>query len=79
MFDVLVEPVLSYASHIWGPLSFKKRLLARPFSTKSEGVHTLYLRIMAGASKSASLDVVYRDIHRLPIMYHYMIIFQSFS
>jgi len=74
MFDVLVEPVLSYASHIWGPLSFRKRLLASPFSTKSEGVHTSYLRIMAGASKSASLDVVYRDLHRLPIMYHWVVL-----
>jgi hypothetical protein len=49
-FDVLVEPVLSYASHIWGPLSFKK-LRAAPYSIKSEKVHTAFLRIMVGASK----------------------------
>jgi hypothetical protein len=23
MYDVLVEPVLSYASHTWGPMAFK--------------------------------------------------------
>jgi len=68
---LFVEPVLSPASHIWGPLSFGKRLRASPFSTKSEGVHASYLRIMAGASKSACLDVIYRDFHRIPVMYHW--------
>jgi len=74
MFDVLVEPVLSYASHIWGPLSFRKRLRASPFSTESEGVHASYLHIMAGANKSASLDVIYRDLHRIPVMYHWVVL-----
>jgi hypothetical protein len=55
LFDVLVEPVLSYASHIWGLLSFGK-LRAGPFSTKSEKVHTTYLHIMTGAGKSTPLD-----------------------
>jgi hypothetical protein len=31
MFDVLVEPVLSYASHIWGPMAFKKHLSRKPY------------------------------------------------
>ena len=71
MFDVLVEPVLSYASHIWGPLSFKK-LRAAPYSTKSEKVHTAFLRIMVGASKSTCVDVMYKDLHRIPVMYHWV-------
>jgi len=74
MFDVLVEPVLSYASHIWGPLSFGKRLRANSYATKSERVHTSYLRIMAGASKSTCLDVIYRDFHRMPVMYHWVVL-----
>ena len=73
LFDALVEPVLSYASHIWGPLTFKQ-LRASPFNPKSEKVHTAYLRIMAGAGKSTSLDVIYRDFHRLPIMYHWVVL-----
>jgi hypothetical protein len=56
MFDVLVEPVLSYASHIWGPLSFNK-LRAAPYSTKFEKVHTAFLRIMVGASKSTPTNI----------------------
>lgn len=72
MFDVLVEPVLSYASHIWGPRSAHKLLVARPYTTQSEKVHTSYLRIMTGVGRSACLDVLYRDMHRLPIMYHWV-------
>ena len=72
MFDVLVEPVLSYASHIWGPQQFQKHLAADPFGSKAEKVHTSYLRIMCGASKSTSLDVMYRDMYRLPVVYHWV-------
>jgi sorting nexin-29 len=72
MFDVLVEPVLSYASHIWGPMAFKKHLLRNPYGTKAEKVHTSYLRIMTGVGKGAALDVVYRDLHRLPVVYHWV-------
>lgn len=74
MFDVLVEPVLSYASHIWGPLAFQRHLIAGPYATDAEKVHTSYLRIMTGAGRSASLDVLYRDLHRLPIMYHWVVL-----
>lgn len=72
MFDVLVEPVLSYASHIWGPQHFLKHLWAQPFGTKAEKVHTSFLRIMCGASGGTSLDVLYRDMYRLPVMYHWV-------
>jgi hypothetical protein len=72
MFDVLVEPVLSYASHIWGPMAFKKHLLRNPYGTKAEKVQTSYLRIMTGVGKGAALDVVYRDLHRLPVVYHWV-------
>jgi hypothetical protein len=71
MSDVLVDPVLSYASHIWGPLSFKK-LRAAPYSTKSEKVHMAFLRIMVGASKSTCVEVMYKDLHRIPVMYHWV-------
>lgn len=76
MFDVLVEPVLSYASHIWGPQHFVKRLAASPLCTdlKAEKVHTSYLRILCGASKGTSLDVLYRDMHRLPVVFHWVVL-----
>ena len=74
MFDVLVEPVLSYASHIWGPLMFAPRLRGRPFGTQADKVHTSFLRIMTGAIKGVSTDVLYRDMHRRPIMYHWVVL-----
>ena len=72
MFDVLVEPVISYASHIWGPQQFHKHLTTNPFDFKAEKVHTSYLRIMCGASKGTSLDVMYRDMYRWPMVYHWV-------
>jgi sorting nexin-29 len=75
MFDVLVEPVLSYASHIWGPLMFAQRLRGRPFGTRAEQVHTSFLRIMTGVGKGGtSMDVLYRDMHRHPVMYHWVVL-----
>ena len=75
MFDVLVEPVLSYASHIWGPLYFKHLQATRvgaPYDLKSEKVHTAFLRTMVGAGNSACKDVVYKDLHRVPVIYHWV-------
>lgn len=72
MFDALVEPVVSYASHIWGPLIFAKKLHSGPFNTQAEKVHSSFLRVMTGAGRSVSLDVLYRDLHRLPVMFHWV-------
>lgn len=74
MFDVLVEPVLSYASHIWGPQVFVTHLRDRPFSTQADKVHTSFLRIMTGAGKGVATDVLYRDMHRLPVMFHWVVL-----
>jgi sorting nexin-29 len=74
MFDILVEPVLSYASHIWGPAMFAKRLHSRPYDTKAESVHTSFLRIMTGSIKGVAKDVLYRDLHRTPVMYHWVVL-----
>lgn len=70
MFDILVEPLLSYAPHIWGPAMFAKGLHGKPYDTRAEKVHISFLRIMTGSIKGVSTDVLYRDLHRLPIMYH---------
>jgi sorting nexin-29 len=74
MFDILVEPVLSYASHIWGPAIFAKRLQNTPYDTQAEKVHTSFLRITTGSIKGIATDVVYRDMHRRPIMYHWVVL-----
>jgi hypothetical protein len=74
MFDVLVEPVLSYASHIWGPKMFAQRLHNTPYNTQAEKVHTSFLRIPTGSIKGIATDVLYRDMHRRPVMYHWVVL-----
>lgn len=41
---------------------------------QAEKVHTSFLRIMAGAEMGTSTDVLYRDMHRTPIMYHWVVL-----
>ena len=74
MFDILVEPVLSYASHIWGPAKFARGLHRKPYDTQAEKVHTSFLRVMTGSIRGVSMDVLYRDLHRLPVMYHWVVL-----
>lgn len=78
LFDALVEPVLSYASHVWGPEVFCGRLFkplndaqSRP---EAEKTHLAYLRCTAGVGKSTCIDVLMRDMHRLPIAYHWVVL-----
>jgi hypothetical protein len=87
MFDVLVEPVMSYASHVWGPTVFA-RLLAPargggraggaaarrggPAPTPADRVHLSVLRIMTGAGAGVSVDVLLRDLHRAPVWHHWV-------
>ena len=73
MFDVLVEPVMSYAAHVWGPSVFHKKL-RQPYGTEAEKVHLSFLRVMTGVGKSAARDVLYRDLHRAPIMHHWVVL-----
>jgi hypothetical protein len=61
MFDVLVlEPVLSYASHIWGPMMFAQRLHNTPYNTRAEKVHTSFLRMTTGSIKGIATNVLYQ-------------------
>jgi hypothetical protein len=75
LFDALVEPVLSYASHVWGPELFSGgKLVAMVRPSKSDKVHTDYLRMMAGAGKSTCTDVLLRDFGRNPVMHHWVVL-----
>ena len=67
MFDILVEPVLSYGAHIWGPLMCPK-WLTDSYSgrkvCKADDVHFLFLRELYGAHPKTSRDVLLRETHR---------------
>jgi hypothetical protein len=74
LFDILVEPVMSYASHVWGPELFHGMLFnsARCYSSAADKTHWAYLRIMAGLPKSVAIDFLLRDLHRWPVMHHWV-------
>jgi hypothetical protein len=75
LFDALVEPVLSYASHVWGPELFAgDRLQNAPYGSEADKLHASYLRRMVGAGRSTCIDVLLRDFCRSPVMHHWVIL-----
>jgi hypothetical protein len=71
LFDVLVEPVLSYGCQVWGPWVFHGRL-DNPLSTASDAVHTDFLRIMAGTGRRIKHQLLLWEYNRYPIMWHWV-------
>jgi hypothetical protein len=56
MFDALVEPVLSYAAHVWGPTVLRACLRAgQPptLASAPDKLHLHFLRLTAGWGMSA--------------------------
>lgn len=68
MFEILVEPVLSYGAHIWGPCMCPRWLTAaytgRAGACEADDVHFLFLRELYWAHRTASRDVLLRDTLR---------------
>lgn len=60
MFDIMVEPVMSYASHVWGPELCHGGLFRRLGwrISAADKVHLAFLRYMTGTGKRSSVDVV---------------------
>ena len=71
LFDILVEPVLSYGCQVWGPEIFAGKL-RNPLNLPSEKVHTNYLRIMAGVGSGADKVMLMREFGRYPVMWHWV-------
>jgi sorting nexin-29 len=74
LFDTLVEPILSYGSHVWGPMLIAKHVADLSATTKNQAdkLHTWFLRSMAGAGKSVSISVLLQDFNRLPIWHRWI-------
>jgi hypothetical protein len=67
MFDIMIEPIISYGAHIWGPALCSK-FLTNSYTTShcaGDGVHFMFLRELYGAHRTASRDVLLRDTHRV--------------
>ena len=71
LFDILVEPVLSYGCQIWGPEIFVGKL-KNPLKLPSEKVHINFLRIMAGVGNGADKVMLMREFGRYPVMWHWV-------
>jgi hypothetical protein len=71
LFDVLVEPVLSYACQVWGPFVFDGRL-DKPLCTATEKVQLDFVRIMAGVGGTVKQELLLWDTLRTPIMWHWV-------
>jgi hypothetical protein len=69
MYDILVEPVLSYGAHVWGPAMCTSWLSAdqNGRACTADAVHFTFLRELYGAHRTASRDVLLRDAHRAPL------------
>jgi hypothetical protein len=75
LFDALVEPILSYGSQVWGPDIFGcANFRAKPCDNSADKVHLAFLRHMAGCGKSTSIDVMLRDMNRLPLSYRWVLL-----
>jgi hypothetical protein len=63
MFDIMVEPVMSYACHVWGPELFCGGLHRRPGLRQcaADKVQLAFLRYMTGVGSSTSIDVLMRS------------------
>ena len=75
MFDVLVDPVMSYASHIWGPDMFATHMSdGRPPKSDADQLHLQFLRWTARAGKCTDTAVLLREFHRGPMMYRWAVL-----
>jgi hypothetical protein len=71
LFDILVEPVLSYGCQIWGPEACFKQL-DTPMENAADKVHLEFLRHLAGAGKSTPMHMLLREYDRYPVMWHWL-------
>jgi hypothetical protein len=71
LFDAVVEPVLSYGSHVWGPWVWDMK---DPLKGAAESVHTDYMRIMAGVGKRVKQQLMLHDFARYPVWHHWVVL-----
>jgi sorting nexin-29 len=78
MFDVLVEPVLSYGSQVWGPDMIQDWLL-RPGGgwCHADQTHFMFLGITSSASKKCCRQTLLREFHRIPMLYRWLLLTAS--
>jgi hypothetical protein len=73
MFDILIEPVMSYASHMSGPELLSRDLFkpANQRNNAADKVQLAFLRAITGTGSSSSIEVLMRYLHRSPVLHHW--------
>ena len=75
MFDVLVEPVMSYASHVWGPNLFADGIRKGDHvSSAADRTHLYFPRMRTGVGPRVCTTVLLRDTHRSPVSHHWVVL-----
>ena len=74
LFDTMVESIMSYGSHVWGPELFASKLTSNPLDTDAERVHLAYLKNAVGLGSDVCSKVLLRDMHRVPVMFHWVLL-----
>jgi hypothetical protein len=73
LFNVLVEPVLSYGCQVWGPDMLKGSLnLDAILLNQQESVLTDFLRIISGLPKAVKRWVLLREFGARPLHLHWL-------
>lgn len=79
MFDVLVEPVLSYGAQVWGAHMLSKWLFKRGGAAcAADSVHHQFLCSTVGvAAVGKNRDVLLREFHRISLPYRWALLVTS--
>ena len=63
LFDILIEPVLSYGAELWGFST----------ATRCESVHLHFLKDLLCLKSTTRSEIVYAECKRIPLIYlHYI-------
>jgi hypothetical protein len=73
LFNILVEPVLSYGCQVWGPDVFMGKL-DKPFANEASVVQLSFLRAFAGLSKHVHTPTLLREFNQTPVLYHWVLL-----
>ena len=71
LFNVLVEPVISYACQVWGPEAFAGKL-DKPFNNPLAKVQLSFLRLFCGLSPQVKSNILLRELDQMPVMHHWV-------
>lgn len=71
LYNTMVDPVLSYACHVWSPWLYHGRLQCA-LQTPAEAVLIDFLRVMAGVGKRVKHELLMHDFQRGPTMWRWL-------